>query len=108
MNDSDHSIRRSHVRHPLTGELTGRVVSKQSGSIIPCIAVNVSVTGLQVIMSIDPEPGASLELQIADRVIPLTVIWCMKEATKRGYFSVGLSTENQSDNLEEMFIHEKS
>lgn len=104
MSDSDHLNRRSAVRHPLTGELSGRLVSKDSGSTIPCIAVNVSATGLQVIMSLDPEPGVSLELQVAGHIIPLTVIWCTREPSKRGYFSVGLCTENQSDNLELMFI----
>lgn len=104
MSHANPADKRRHLRHPLTGELSGSLVSKQSGSVIPCVAVDVSINGLRVILTLDLEPGSDLILRLNGKEVPLTVVWSMKEATRKGYFSCGLMSKSPHDNLEILFM----
>ncbi len=95
--------KRRQMRHPLTGDLTGSVVSIRSGSQIPCVAVDVSIGGLCVILSLDLLPGTELLLKLPNAEARLDVIWCRKELSRKGYFCCGLMAPDPNVNLVQMF-----
>ena len=79
------------------------MVSVKSGSKIPCIAVDVSQTGMRIILTLDLNVGTALVLKMNDLVIPLEVAWCRKEPTRKGYFACGLRRCNEAQDLERIF-----
>jgi hypothetical protein len=103
MSSAPEDEKRMAVRHPLTGDLTGSMVSAKSGSTVPCIAVDVSQTGMRIVLALDLNVGAHLILKMNDLVIPLEVVWCRKEASRKGYFACGLKRRNEAQDLEKVF-----
>lgn len=97
------SEKRIAVRHPLTGDLTGSMLSVKSGSKIPCMAVDVSQTGMRIVLTLDLSAGTHLILKMNDLVIPLEVVWCEKESSRKGYFRCGLRRSNEAQDLERIF-----
>ena len=79
------------------------MVSVKSGSKIPCIAVDVSQTGMRIVLTLDLSVGTALLLKINDLVVPLQVIWCEREASRKGYFRCGLERCNEAQDLERIF-----
>lgn len=100
---NDDSDNRKHVRHPLTGDLGGSLVSA-GGSAVPCVAVDVSASGMRVVSGIDLENGARMTLNIGTRKIQLEVVWCVKDKERKGRFSSGLRRLVETDNLELAFV----
>lgn len=107
MGAPDHSDKRRQLRHPLDSDLTGQMISVASGSAIPCVAVDVSVSGLKIVLTLDLMPGTELQLKLNGRIVPLIVMWCTKETTKRGYFACGLAARSPEDNLETILLSGK-
>ena len=100
---TDSEEQRRQIRRPLTGDLTGALVAAASGSTIPCVAVDVSKGGLRIVLALDLAPGTELRLRIDAREVPLAVVWCGKEPTKKGYFSCGLKALDPEADLERLF-----
>jgi hypothetical protein len=95
---------RRHLRHPLTGDLTGRIVGKASGSVIPCMAVDVSKGGMRIVLTLDLPPGYELQLSMSGRIIPLVVVWCRKDPERKGRMACGLKCLDDSADLELLFL----
>lgn len=104
LGEPDHSDKRKHLRHPLDSDLTGRMISAASGSTIPCIAVDVSTSGLKIVLTLDLAPGTELRLKMGGKEIELIVMWCSKEPTRKGYFACGLATKSPVDDLEKVLL----
>jgi hypothetical protein len=95
--------KRTQVRYPLTGDLTGALRSASSGGVIPCIAVDISKGGMRVVLSLDLAPGSELFLNIRDAEHKLLVVWCDKEVTRKGYYSCGLRAIDPTIDLTALF-----
>ncbi len=103
MTTEDDELRR-HLRHPLTGDLTGSLISAATGSKIPCIAVDVSQSGMKIVLTLDLDVGTKLFLRLANqREVRLEVVWCRKEPTRKGYFACGLRRTEDTTDLEKIF-----
>jgi hypothetical protein len=42
-------------------------------------------------------------LKMNELSIPLEVVWCRKEETRKGYFACGLRCQNEKQDLERIF-----
>ena len=100
---SEYEEKRRQIRRPLTGDLTGALVATRSGSVVPCVAVDVSRGGLRIVLSLDLTPSTPLALRLDGREVPLAVVWCAKEPAKKGYFACGLKCLDASIDLERLF-----
>jgi hypothetical protein len=103
MSDPSDANQRRHFRHPLTGDLTGRIVAAASGSVIPCMAVDVSRGGMRIVLTLDLAPGYQLLLKMHGLAVPLVVVWCKKEPARKGYFGCGLKSLDEAVDLEALF-----
>ena len=103
-NTAEDDEQRKHLRHPLTGDLTGSMISAATGSKIPCIAVDVSASGMKIVLTLDLDLGTKLFLRLMNqREVPLEVVWCRKEPSRKGYFACGLRRVDEKTDLERVF-----
>jgi hypothetical protein len=107
MTEDQHSEKRQQIRHPLTGDLTGSIISAKTGSLIPCIAVDVSKNGLRIVLHLDLCVGTELKLKLEHLETTLHVVWCKKEETKKGYFACGLKAADEGVDLAHAFLHKR-
>jgi hypothetical protein len=106
MQDGQENQRR-HIRHPLTGDLTGAIIAAKSGSLVPCIATDVSKIGLRITLSLDFKIGTELILRLHGEEIRLSVIWCTKDpSTRKGYFACGLKALDEAVDLVDLFTRQ--
>ena len=98
--------KRRQIRHPLTGDLTGSVISARTGSLVPCVARDVSQSGLRIVIGLDLAEGTELILRLHGTEARLAVVWCRKEDSKKGYFSCGLLCNDPHIDLYELFTQD--
>lgn len=94
---------RNHVRRPLMGDLTGRLLIGWSGRPVPCLAVDVSVGGLRILAREELIPGTAMFLAFQEKNYPLVVVWSKPDGKGRGSHACGLMSASDA-NLEHLFV----
>ena len=95
--------KRGNPRRPLMGDLTGRLLVGWSGRSLPCLAVDVSPGGLRVLLREQLPTGTSMFLSFDGSNVPLTIVWCQRDADSRESFAFGLLSVRGID-LERFFV----
>lgn len=94
---------RRHLRRPLMGDLSGRLLVAAGERAIPCLAVDVSVQGLRVLSREELVPGTAMLLAFEHHCLPLVVVWCQREGKRQGSYACGLMASAPACNLEQFF-----
>jgi hypothetical protein len=94
---------RRHIRRPLMGDLTGRLLVNSTGRLVPCLAVDVSDDGLRIMVSEELAPGVDMILALEGCNLPLVVVWCKPDARSRKSHECGLRSTGNT-NLERFFV----
>jgi len=97
---------RFKVRHPLLGDLSGKIV-QSSGETCRCLALDVSENGLKL-LSFEPlAVGADLILRVDERDISLKVVWVSERQGDVDHYVCGVTTteKNMLDHgIESLFV----
>jgi hypothetical protein len=94
--------RRLGSRKKLTGLLPGRLQTT-NGVDIECKPVDISPTGLGLILNVEYDAGTKLQLVMKDKNIELKVAWVQRDFGKKDLFRYGLITADQQFDLESLF-----
>lgn len=103
MKSKSEQDQRITVRHPLLGDLSGKVLIAASRTISRCLALDVSESGLKL-MSFEPlQPGTDLILIVDEMEIPLRVVWVNERSGDVSHFICGVESMDKSLGLESLF-----
>lgn len=95
---------RSYPRRPLKGgQIQGRLVHHDMVNDIPALAVDVSPSGLGVLLDAPLAPGENVWLIVDGRVIRLTVRHCAKRRAAEDHYHCGLVSGGSWENIERIF-----
>lgn len=97
------SNQRKESRRKLNGLLPGRLQT-HSGIDIRCKPVNVSQSGLGLIIQEQFQAGSELKLVLKEIEIILRIAWGQPDFGKKDLFRYGLEVKDKSIDLEQLFI----
>lgn len=104
MKSSDGQDQRITVRHPLLGDLSGRIIDAATGRESRCLALDVSESGLKL-MSFEPmNPGTELILKVDEKSIRLRVIWISERQGDVEHYVCGVESLSKDLGLESLFV----
>lgn len=92
------------LRHPLLGDLSGKIIIAATGKISRCLALDVSETGLKLMSFESMAPGTDLILRVDDKDIPLRVIWVSERQGDVEHFVCGVESLDRNQGLESLFV----
>jgi len=96
--------RRNVIRLNLTGLLPGRLRTRDTKHDVNGTPVDVSRTGLGILTSHELKVGDQLEIVFKDTPIHLRVSWTKPDFGKQNLTRVGLETEDDNVDLEDVFL----
>lgn len=96
--------RRFSDRKRLTGLLPGRLLLTASKVDVNGRPVDVSPSGLGIVVSKELEAGTEISLILREQTIRLQVAWGQRDFGKQDMFRYGLVTLDPEINLEEIFV----
>jgi hypothetical protein len=94
--------RRINDRLKLTGLMPGRMFLA-TGEELSCRPVDVSASGLGILISKEIDPGTQVTLVIKNEKIELLVAWVQRDFGKQDMFRYGLVTLDANKNMESIF-----
>ncbi len=97
--------RRINDRKKLTGLMPGRLIFSATGEELSCRPVDVSNSGIGILIAKEIDPGTLLTLIIKNEKIELQVAWVQRDFGKQDMFRYGLVTVDANKNMESVFIN---
>lgn len=96
--------RRINNRKKLTGMMPGRLVIDDTKEELTCRPVDVSNSGVGILIPKEIEKGKSITLYLHDRSISFKVAWVQRDFGKQDIFRYGLAATDLSLDIESIFI----
>ena len=97
--------RRINDRLKLTGLMPGRLILDLTGEELSCRPVDVSNSGIGILIAKEIDPGTQLTLVLKNEKIELQVAWVQRDFGKQDMFRYGLVTVDANKNMESIFIN---
>jgi hypothetical protein len=96
--------RRITDRLKLTGLMPGRLTLDSTGEELSCRPVDVSNSGIGILIAKEIDPGTQVTLSVKNEKIELQVAWVQRDFGKQDMFRYGLVTVDANKNMESVFI----
>jgi hypothetical protein len=83
--------------------MPGSLVHSEGGARLECKPVDISRTGIGVLIAHEIKVDTLLLLIIGDQKISMKVVWSQPDFAKSDRFRYGLNCEDESIDMEELF-----